>query len=153
MFVLTASTIRKLCQNMVKCFALRQLAQNQFQTDGIRDEILSSYTLSCMSYHTMYPILVHKNLSVMAGFEPASDTSKPKEGSRSRSATTGEGRKTTPISVLLLQNRQSHSTKWNGVFHKLSGNMDNLQQSPNRNGHSVRTRHQVTFFRMKININ
>ena len=106
-----------------------------------------------MSYHTMYPILVHKNLSVMAGFEPASDTSKPKEGSRSRSATTGEGRKTTPISVLLLQNRQSHSTKWNGVFHKLSGNMDNLQQSPNRNGHSVRTRHQVTFFRMKININ
>ena len=45
-----------------------------------------------MSYHTMYPILVHKNISVMAGFEPASDTSKPKEGSRSMSSTTGEGR-------------------------------------------------------------
>ena len=86
-----------------KCFALRQLAQNQFQTDGIRDEILSSYTLSCMSYHTMYPILVHKNLSVMAGFEPASDTSKPKEGSRSRRSTTREGRETTPISLPLFQ--------------------------------------------------
>ena len=56
-----------------------------------------------MSYHTMYPILVHKNISVMAGFEPASDTSKPEEGSHAMSSTTREGRKTMPISLPLLQ--------------------------------------------------
>ena len=48
--------------------------------------------LTCMSYHTLYPILVHKNLSALVGFEPTSDTSRPKEGSRSMSSTTGEGR-------------------------------------------------------------
>ena len=112
---------------MEKCFALRQLAQNQFQTDGIRDEILSSYTLSCMSYHTMYPILVHKNLSVMAGFEPASDTSKPKEGSRSMSSTTGEGRQMTTISLPLFQKptKTFRQTEWSVT---LTINQQNLSQ-------------------------
>ena len=39
----------------------------------------------------------------MAGFEPASDTSKPKEGSRSMSSTTGEGRETKQISLPLFK--------------------------------------------------
>ena len=103
--LLTVSTRRKLGQKMEKCFALRQLAQNQFQTDGISS---INSTLTCMFYHTLYPILVYKNLSALVGFEPTSDTSRPKEGSRSMSSTTGEGRQ---------------------------------------------TRHQVTFFRMKINTN
>ena len=93
-----------------------------------------------MSYHTMYPILVHKNLSVMAGFEPASDTSKPKEGSRSRRSTTREGHEITPISLPWFQkptkpfNQNGWSVTWPFKKHEqlITINQENWSQCQNK---------------------
>ena len=76
----------------------------------------------------------------MAGFEPASDTSKPKEGSRSMSSTTGEGRKTKKISLPLFEKPTKPFNLIEWSIQDRSQRWTIYNKSTNRTGHNVKMR-------------